>query len=98
MDDRLTKEEVLHVAHLARIEIRDDEIEKYQVELKQLLDDVDKIKSVKNYDEELMITPVDYEGIPREDVEKDRISLEQIKENIPHVKGNLIEVPVMIND
>ena len=44
MKDKLTKEEVLHVAHLARIKVDEEEIEKYQVELKQLLNDVDKIK------------------------------------------------------
>ena len=45
MKDKLTKEEVLHVADLARIKVSEDEIEKYQVELKQLLNDVEKIKS-----------------------------------------------------
>ena len=35
--DRLTKEEVLHVARLARIDVTEEEIEKYQVQLKQLL-------------------------------------------------------------
>ena len=36
MKDRLTKEEVLHVAKLARIKIDEDEILKYQIELKKL--------------------------------------------------------------
>ena len=40
MEDKLTKEEVLHVAKLARIDITEEEIEKYQVELKQLLNEV----------------------------------------------------------
>ena len=39
MKDKLTKEEVLHVAHLARIKVDEDEIEKYQVELQKLLND-----------------------------------------------------------
>ena len=56
MKDKLTKEEVLHVAHLARIKVDEEEIEKYQVELKQLLNDVDKIKEVEGYDEERDIT------------------------------------------
>ena len=42
MKDKLTKEEVLHVAHLARIIVDEDEIEKYHVELLKLLNDVDK--------------------------------------------------------
>ena len=45
--DKLTKEEVLHVADLARIELSEEEIEKYQVQLKQLMNDIDKIKEVK---------------------------------------------------
>ena len=39
--DKLSREEVLHVAELARINISEEEIEKYQVELKQLLNEVE---------------------------------------------------------
>ena len=35
MEDKLTKEEVLHVANLARIEISDEELEMYQLKLKE---------------------------------------------------------------
>ena len=41
--EKLTREEVLHVAELARIKLSEEEIEKYQVELKKLLNDVEKI-------------------------------------------------------
>ena len=34
--EKLSKEEVLHVARLARIAVSEDEIEKYQISLKQL--------------------------------------------------------------
>ena len=40
MKDKLSREEVLHVAELARISLTEEEIEKYQVELKELLNDV----------------------------------------------------------
>ena len=39
----LTKEEVLHVLNLARLEASEEEIEKYQVELKKMIDEIDKI-------------------------------------------------------
>ena len=55
--DKLTKEEVMHVAYLARIEVTEEEIEKYQVELKKLLNDVDKINEVEGYDDEILIAP-----------------------------------------
>ena len=55
MDDRLSKEEVMHVANLARIKITEEEIEKYQVDLKTLLNEVEKINEVVGYDEEILI-------------------------------------------
>lgn len=98
MKDRLTKEEVLHVAHLARINVSDEDIEKYQIELKQLLDDIDKIKEVENYDEELLIAPCFHNTVLRNDEEGKMLKEEEIMKNVPHHNGNFVEVPVMLNE
>ena len=92
----LTKEEVLHVAHLARIEITEEELEKYQRDLKILFDEIDKIKDLNDFDEDKMIAPWENEvNINRESVpvEKDNLLL-----NVPKKKGNFVEVPVMVNE
>jgi len=92
----LTKEEVLHVAHLARIEITEEELEKYQRDLKILFDEIDKIKDLNDFDENKMIAPWENEvNINRESVpvEKDNLLL-----NVPKKKGNFVEVPVMVNE
>ena len=39
--DKLSKEEVLHVAKLARLELSDEEIEKYRKDLKDLFDEIE---------------------------------------------------------
>lgn len=98
MNDKLTKEEVMHVSDLARIYVSEEEIENYQVELKQLLDDVEKIKDVKGYDDEILIVPTEHTVTPREDVEKDTVEFNDLKANIPNTFGNFVEVPVMINE
>lgn len=96
--DRLTEEEVLHVAHLARINVNSEEIEKYQIQLKQLLNDIDKIKDVKNYDEELLIAPHDHNTVLRSDEKGEMLKEEEIMKNVPHRNGNFVEVPVMLNE
>lgn len=96
--DKLTKEEVLHVAHLARIKVTDEEIENYQVELKKLLDDVDKIKEIEMDEEELLVTPVSHESIVRCDSDTRSVEFNEIKKNVPAYNGNFIEVPVMVNE
>lgn len=96
--DKLTKDEVIHVAHLARINISDEETEKYQVELKQLLNEVEKINNVKNYDEDLIFSVAKHKVRTREDESTNMVSFEEIKKNAPKVVGDYIEVPVMISE
>ena len=98
MSDKLTKEEVLHVARLARINLTSEEVEKYQVQLKKLLDDVDKIKEVKLEENKQLITPINEETVLREDVEGTMLEPEEIMKNVPVSNGNFVEVPVMINE
>ena len=96
--DKLTKEEVLHVAHLARIKVSEEEIEKYQVELKQLLNDIDKIKDIEIEEKELLVTPVDHKSELRDDYDTNKIEFSEVKKNVPATTGNFVEVPVMVNE
>lgn len=96
--NKLTREEVLHVARLTRIELSEEEIEEYQVHLGQLMDDIDKIKDIEIDDEELLITPVDYESLLREDVIGEMLPIESIMKNVPRFGDNYVEVPVMLNE
>ncbi len=96
--DRLSREEVLHVAHLARISLTEEEIEKFRGELKVLMDDIDKIKDVKDYDDEMMYTPIEENTRLREDVVGDMLSAKEATINAPKKNGSFIEVPVMINE
>lgn len=96
--NKLTREEVLHVARLARIKLSEEEIEKYQVELKQLLDDVEKINDVKGYDDDILIAPWSGETQLREDIEGKMLDPKRVIENAPKHSGNYIEVPVVITE
>lgn len=96
MENMLSKEEVLHVAELARIKISEEEIEKYQVELKQLLTDVEKINDVGNCDDEILISCWNEKTILRSDEPGAMLSPKEVLENVPKHSGNYIEVPVVI--
>ncbi len=96
MNKKLTRDEVMHVAHLARINISEEEIEKYQMNLAQMIDEIDKIKDLNDFDEEMMFTPCE-EKIKLEKNEA-VVSSDNILTNAPSTKGNFIEVPVMINE
>ena len=98
MEDKLTREEVLHVANLARISLTDEEVEKYQVQLKKLLDDVEKINQVKGYDDDIMIASWSENTTLRKDEKGEMLNPKEVVENAPRHSGNYIEVPVVISD
>lgn len=98
MSDCLTREEVLHVAKLARIELTEEEIEKCRYQLKTLMDDVDKIKDVKLKTDERLIAPTTEYAALREDIPGEMLDPEEIMKNVPESNGNFVEVPVMIDE
>ena len=97
MDKKLSKEEVLHVAKLARISLTDEEIEKYQVQLKELLDDVEKINEVKGYDDDILIGCWEENTKLRRDSVGTMLNPKDVINTAPRHSGNYIEVPVVIS-
>lgn len=95
--EKLTREEVLHVAELARIKLSEEEIEKYQVELKKLLNDVEKINEVKGYDDEILISCWEENTKLRKDEKGEMLNTKEVLENVPRHSGNYIAVPVVIS-
>ncbi len=95
--DKLTREEILHVAELARIKLTEEEIEKYRVQLKQLLNDVEKINDVKGYDDEILIACWEENTKLRKDEPGEMLNPKEVIENAPRHSGNYIAVPVVIS-
>ena len=98
MEEKLTREQLLHVANLARIKLTEEEIEKYQVQLKKLLNDVEKINEVDGYDDDIIIACWDQNTELRKDEEGEMLDPKQVLENAPKHAGNYIEVPVVIGE
>ena len=98
MEEKLTREEVLHVADLARIKVSEEEIEKYQVDLKKLLKEVEKINQVKGYDDEILINSWHNETELRKDEVGEMRDPKEVLKNAPRHSGNYISIPVVIGE
>lgn len=96
--DKLSKEEVLHVANLARLELTDDEVEKFRVQLKELLDEIDKIQTIEVTTNDIMISPNDNECSLTDDVVKDSLKVKEVLKNAPHTYQDYIEVRGGLDD
>ncbi|WP_163469372.1 Asp-tRNA(Asn)/Glu-tRNA(Gln) amidotransferase subunit GatC [Fusobacterium sp. IOR10] len=92
----LTKEEVLNVAKLARLEFSPKEIEKYQKELNDILNYIDMLDEVDVSETTVLSQVNDDVNNLREDVIKDSLSVEEALSNAPEsIDGSLIVPKVM---
>ncbi|MEF8847134.1 MAG: Asp-tRNA(Asn)/Glu-tRNA(Gln) amidotransferase subunit GatC [Candidatus Paceibacterota bacterium] len=67
----IEKDQVKHIAKLARLELSEDELEEFQEELSDILDYVDQLKELDVSDVEPTSHSVDIKNVMRDDEAKD---------------------------
>jgi aspartyl-tRNA(Asn)/glutamyl-tRNA(Gln) amidotransferase subunit C len=96
--DKLDRKLVLHVANLARLDVTEEEIVKYQTQLKNILDEIDKINKVDINSDEILITPTTNLNKYREDVVGNMLTKEEALKNANKTNGDFIEVLGVLNE
>ena len=93
--EKLTREEVLHVAHLSRIGVNEKDIDKYKVQLKQIMNEIERINEL-DVDGDILISPTDNKNVYREDIGiQENVD---VLRNAPKKSGNYIEIKRFVND
>lgn len=75
----ITKEDVQHIAKLARLGLTEKEIEKFQRELSLILDYIEKLKEVDISGVKAELQPLELEITARDDEERQRDKIERVK-------------------
>ncbi len=92
----ISEDKVKHIADLAKLNISDSEMSKYQQQLTDILTEIDKILKVDIINDEIMISPSDNKNMYSEDVIESHISKSDALKNAKRVKGDYIVVPKVI--
>jgi aspartyl-tRNA(Asn)/glutamyl-tRNA(Gln) amidotransferase subunit C len=89
----ITRDEVLHVARLARLELSEDEIAKFQEQLSAILEAVGKVAELELDDIPPTAHPLELSNVWADDDERPSLSVEESLANAPERHGNLFRVP-----
>ena len=89
----ITRDEVLHVARLARLDLRDDEIEQLTAELGAILDAVGKVAELDLVDVPPTTHPLAVVNVLADDEPEASLDLDEVLANAPAVEGTLFRVP-----
>ena len=90
---RITKEEVLHVARLARLELSDDDVAKFQEQLSDILEAVSKDSELDLSDVPPTAHPLEIANAWAEDVPRDCLPLDDVFANAPDRDGDYFRTP-----
>jgi aspartyl-tRNA(Asn)/glutamyl-tRNA(Gln) amidotransferase subunit C len=89
----ISREEVLHVARLARLALTDDEIERLTAELDKILDAVGIVSELDLAGVPPTSHPLDLVNVAAEDVPHESLSLEDALSNAPDTEDGHFKVP-----
>jgi aspartyl-tRNA(Asn)/glutamyl-tRNA(Gln) amidotransferase subunit C len=89
----ISKEDVLHVARLARLDLSDAEVERFQEQLSAILEAVSKVQELDLAGVPPTSHPHDIVNVWREDEPRPSLSVEEALANAPDRDGDLFRVP-----
>jgi aspartyl-tRNA(Asn)/glutamyl-tRNA(Gln) amidotransferase subunit C len=91
----ITREQVVHVARLARLELSGDELERMRVELSAILDAVGKVAELDLEDVEPTAHPLDLVNVLAADEPRPSLSQEEALANAPDPEDGFFGVPAV---
>lgn len=91
----LKKEDVLHIADLARLSLNDDECVLYQKDLNEIIGFASKISDLSGIAEK--VTPLEFDAL-REDLVKQEFNQEELLSNAPESENGYFSVAKVIKD
>lgn len=94
----LTREEVLHIARLARIGLSDEDVAMFQEQLSEILDHFQLLQELDTGDVEPTAYPLPLENVMRDDEVKPPLHLDQVLANAPLTEDGALRVRAVLEE
>jgi aspartyl-tRNA(Asn)/glutamyl-tRNA(Gln) amidotransferase subunit C len=89
----ISRDEVLHVARLARLELTDEEVGRFQEQLSDIIEAISKVSELDLSDVEPTAHPLEIANTWAEDEPRPSLSLDDAFANAPDRDGDYFRVP-----
>jgi len=93
----LTRKEVEHIADLARLDLTDDELERYRSQLISILEHVDRLKELDTTDIPPTSSVLPDRSVLRQDEPEPGLTKEKLLRNAPDVVDGQFRVPPVLS-
>jgi aspartyl-tRNA(Asn)/glutamyl-tRNA(Gln) amidotransferase subunit C len=98
MAERISRDDVAHVARLARLSLTDDELERFTEQLGAILDHAADVAALDTSDVPPTAHPLPLTNVLREDVVTPSLDRDELLAQAPAVDDGRIRVPRIISE
>ena len=98
MAERITRDEVVHVARLARLELADDEIDRFTQQLGAILEHAADVEALEVADVEPTSHPLPLSNVMRADVVSESLQRDEVMAVAPAVQDGQFRVPPVLGE
>ena len=95
---KITKEEVKKVAHLARLELNENEINNHAEQLEKIMEYIKQLEKIDTDDVPCTTRAIEVINVFREDAKKNFANTEELLELAPSREEQFFKVPKIINE
>ena len=96
-EKKVSKEDLLHIAKLADLKIKDEEVDKYLENLQEILNFADVINNADVSNLDITIGAYENTNVFRKDEVKEFGDLKALLQNAPEQDQNMFKIPKVIN-
>ena len=97
MGNKIDERQVRHVAHLARLELTDEQVDRLSTELSAILDYMDQLNRLDTEGVEPTAHPLPIRNVFRDDEVEPSLDPETALANAPQREGTFFRVPKVLN-
>ncbi len=93
---KLSREEVGHIADLAKLALSDEEVARYQEQLSAILEHFDRLQELETEEIPPTATVLPLRSVMREDEARPPLEREKVLENAPDTEDGCFRVPAVL--
>jgi aspartyl-tRNA(Asn)/glutamyl-tRNA(Gln) amidotransferase subunit C len=93
---KLSREEVLHIARLARLGLTDEDVDKFREQLSNILENFETLQQVYTADVPPTAQPLALQNVMRDDMVVPSFPAEDILANAPRQEGDCFRVRAVL--
>ena len=93
---KLTRDEVLHIARLARLGLTEDEVDRFQEQLSNLLEHFETLQQVDTSNVSPTAQAINLQNVMRDDTVAPSLSADEVLANAPRQEGDFFRVRAVL--